>query len=579
MRISLSFVAVASTSLSVASTCTSAASSPFNRQGVAHSRHASRRIIPSYGRPHLPCFATVSSDVIEKAKTRVLSLASNIKEDSKTGVFIADPSVKSDLKRAVADLEAVCGSPTDRERRLMLGDWTLLCTTNSGGGNGEKKKSSKSKKAPKLPFKLPELPFQDKATKSISVTQRIRSTDDSEGEDKTINRVDNVIEFTPFADTIGDLLGDNTPFAALKNLTVNPLEVSKSKITLVHKAEVLSVSPVLRTKISLQSYVLNLAGTSQYLEPDGADLLGLNVPLGDFQSGNFDTTYVDEELRISRGKVGLVDVLRVFVRKGIDAEIGALVDNDLVAGASDESGDDDSEPSKLDEVRDAVEGVADAVRKVNEDVRDAIKSDMESVRDSVEDVTDAIKEASEDVRDVVEEDMKGVVEAVEGVADVVVGKENRELIEKEIEGEIKNVQEVAEDVSESLKEIQSGVEDDMESVRDSVEDVTDAIKEASEDVRDVVEEDMKDVVEAVEGVADVVVGKENRELIEKEIEGEIKNVQEVAEDVSESLKEIQSGVEDAVGVSKDEDEEGGEGVEEEDDPPKNDEEDYAGDGL
>mmetsp|Transcript_2182 Transcript_2182/g.4637 ORF Transcript_2182/g.4637 Transcript_2182/m.4637 type:complete len:498 (+) Transcript_2182:85-1578(+) len=489
IHVSLTFiVAVASIGLSVASTHISAASGPFNRQGVAHSRHASRRITPSYGRPHLPCFATVSSDVIEKAKTRVLSLASNIKEDSKTGVFIADPGVKSDLKRAVADLEAVCGSPTDRERRLMLGDWALLCTTNSGGGNGDKKKSSKSK-GPKLPFKLPELPFQDKATKSISVTQRIRSTDDSEGQDKTINRVDNVIEFTPFADTLGDLLGDDTPFGALKDLTVNPLEVSKSKIALVHKAEVLSVSPVLRTKISLQSYVLTVAGNSQYLDPDGADLLGLNVPLGDFQSGNFDTTYVDEELRISRGKVGLVDVLRVFVRKGIDAEIGALVDSDLVAGASDESGDDDSEPSKLDEVRDAVEGVADAVRKVNEDVRDAIKSDMESVRDSVEDVTNAIKEASEDVRDVVEEDMKDVVEAVEGVADVVVGKENRELIEKEIEGEIKNVQEVAEDVSESLKEIQSGVEDAIGVSKDDEDEEGDEGVEEEDDPPKTDEED------------------------------------------------------------------------------------------
>ena len=105
-------------------------------------------------------------------------------------------------------------------------------------------------------FKLPELPFQNELTKSIAVTQRIRCMDeDAVGDAKVIDRVDNVIEFTPFADTVGDLLGDSMPFAALKDLTLNPLEVKKSKVTLVHKAEVQSVAPVLRTKINLQSYV------------------------------------------------------------------------------------------------------------------------------------------------------------------------------------------------------------------------------------------------------------------------------------------------------------------------------------
>lgn len=250
MRISFAFLTASC--LVVTTSAAASSGSPF---ATATARR-------NYFGPHLAFAATktttaksgtVSSEVVEKAKTRVLSLASNIKADSKTGVFLADPAIKSDLKKAVADLEAVCGNPTDRSRQLMIGDWKLLCTTNSAKGSDDKEKK---KKAPKLPFKLPELPFQDKVTKSIEVTQRIRSTgDSSEGADKTIDRVDNVIEFTPFADTIGDLLGDNTPFAALKNLKVNPLEVSKSKISLVHKAEVQSVTPVLRTKISLQSYV------------------------------------------------------------------------------------------------------------------------------------------------------------------------------------------------------------------------------------------------------------------------------------------------------------------------------------
>ena len=255
MRVSISLVALGGGLLITSSTSASSSSSSPNALGpFAFGRR--RRV--AGGGPHHLAFATVSSDVVDKAKNRVLSLASNIKSDSKTGVFISDPEVKSDLKRSVADLEAVSGSPTDRERQLMIGDWTLLCTTNSANGRGADidGSSGSKKKGPKLPFKLPELPFQNELTKSIAVTQRIRCMDeDAVGDAKVIDRVDNIIQFTPFADTVGELLGDSMPFAALKDLTLNPLEVKKSKVTLVHKAEVQSLAPVLRTKINLQSYV------------------------------------------------------------------------------------------------------------------------------------------------------------------------------------------------------------------------------------------------------------------------------------------------------------------------------------
>jgi len=65
---------------------------------------------------------------------------------------------------------------------------------------------------------------------------------------------------------------------------------------------------------------VNVAGTSQRLEPNGDDILGINIPsLKEFLGNNYSkdtflTTYMDDTLRISRSKVGIVDQLRVFVR-------------------------------------------------------------------------------------------------------------------------------------------------------------------------------------------------------------------------------------------------------------------------
>jgi hypothetical protein len=62
-----------------------------------------------------------------------------------------------------------------------------------------------------------------------------------------------------------------------------------------------------------------VAGKSQILDPAGADLIGINVPFGEFlNAGSFETTYMDDKIRVSRSKVGIVDQLRVFLRSDLD---------------------------------------------------------------------------------------------------------------------------------------------------------------------------------------------------------------------------------------------------------------------
>lgn len=76
--------------------------------------------------------------------------------------------------------------------------------------------------------------------------------------------------------------------------------------------------------MSLTIVVVSVAGTSQLLDPKGADVLGINIPLGEFlNSGTFETTYMDDSLRISRGKLGLVEQLRVFTKTSKMATVEA----------------------------------------------------------------------------------------------------------------------------------------------------------------------------------------------------------------------------------------------------------------
>ena len=240
---------------------------------------------------------------VSDAKAKVISIAKECRESG--GVFVSNDNKRKELQKAVAELEAICGSPTIESKYSMLGDWTLISTTNVSP-------------LPPLPLAfLPRNPVQEELRKvvysNVEVIQKIRNDmTPVEPGNEEINRVDNVIQFT-------------TPEEGTLSKFPNPLALTRAKVTLCHNANIESMSPLLRTKISLKSVIITVAGKSQYLEPEGADVLGINVPpIQDIlNAGVFDTTYADSELRISRGPAvsGFLDEqLRVFLRANSNTE-------------------------------------------------------------------------------------------------------------------------------------------------------------------------------------------------------------------------------------------------------------------
>lgn len=221
------------------------------------------------------------------------------------GVFLLEKSAKAELKEAVSALENLSEPP--RLTDDFLGVWELVCTTVT---------SQEGIDTSNLPaFLEPLQQIRDSVTKSankyVKVEQVITRPSDGSLE---IDRVDHVIEYMPPKE-LADVL-DNLP-EQLKVININPLAVSKSKLVLIHKAIVESTQSPLKVSLSLKSVVLNVAGTSTFLDPNGKDITGINIPLGDLlNAGSFETTYMDDELRISRGKTVAGDQLRVFMRKG-----------------------------------------------------------------------------------------------------------------------------------------------------------------------------------------------------------------------------------------------------------------------
>lgn len=250
------------------------------------------------------------------AKQDLIETVENLKESY--GLFIVDTSAKQTLQRAVEALENMSEPPTYHSswKEELLGDWELVCTTAT---------SMEGIDTSRLPFfdvgplKQIRDSIRKTTNKYLTVVQRIRSEDD---DGITMDRIDHVLEYQPPAE-LRDVL-DNLP-EQLTSLNINPLQVSRSKLILIHKASVVEESDPLQIQLSLKGIVLNVAGTSTFLDPSGKDVSAINLPLGEFlNAGSFETTYMDQDLRVSRGKQGLVDQLRVFVRAGRVADDAAI---------------------------------------------------------------------------------------------------------------------------------------------------------------------------------------------------------------------------------------------------------------
>lgn len=111
------------------------------------------------------------------------------------------------------------------------------------------------------------------------------------------------------------------------------------------------------------------------MDPSGADILGINIPFGEFlNSGTFDTTYMDDELRVSRSKVGPVEQLRVFVRASSSlVEEESTTEEEIVMVEEKEE-----DEEVVDEISEAPSDVEEEPQDDAEDIDVEAPSDVES---------------------------------------------------------------------------------------------------------------------------------------------------------------------------------------------------------
>ena len=139
---------------------------------------------------------------------------------------------------------------------------------------------------------------------------------------------------------------------------------------------------------------MNVAGESKNLEPDGADVLGINIPFGEYlNAGSFETTVVDASMRVSRSKLGnggrLPEQIRVF-RKIVDETDGSVYEKSSVVvtaapAAADEEDDDDELAEDNEEEEIVVVDVVDESRNDDENDDSSAEKRNDEQKDTLND--------------------------------------------------------------------------------------------------------------------------------------------------------------------------------------------------
>jgi len=362
---------------------------------------------------------TLRNELLQKAKSLV--------EESPTGLFITKPSSMDEFIQAASRLEAITPSMTENEKDLLVGDWQLVATSRrlkiAKMNNVKSDDDNKKKKNPFSSLNVPKL--NDNIRNSITVIQRIRAMSSSSSDG--IDRIDNIIQYKPLNNLL-DIIPESSPLNFIRNVNVNPLDVTQTKVTLVHKAEVESVEPTLRSKLGLQSVVLSLAGNNEkieFLDKDGADVFGLNVPnlpgLDEFANGagSFDTTYIDANVRVSRVTFDFLDEVRVFVRESVDIDtLMSMDDEEVVMEISD---DEEVVMETLDDEEVVMETLEDEEVVMETSDEEEVIMDMETPDDETTEV--AIEEEDEDSDVMDEDDSESSTEVSMENEDVVKGSD------------------------------------------------------------------------------------------------------------------------------------------------------------
>ena len=154
---------------------------------------------------------TVASvdESISVAREELLSLATELKDQY--GLLLIDSSAKDSFRKAVEKLESLAEVPADSS--LLIGDWTLVCSSSSSAAT-ERLKIDTSK----IPFvkEGPIRDIKDTLNESVEVLQRVKFGEAS----NSIDAIDHVIDYKP-PNQLSSFL-KNLP-DAIKDLDINPV--------------------------------------------------------------------------------------------------------------------------------------------------------------------------------------------------------------------------------------------------------------------------------------------------------------------------------------------------------------------